>query len=230
MPSRPKKATINFPGTRIPFCPDPENHVLVKGKHRPYWRKKREVEPYNRALAENAELSKIVSRVASTVLQKLAPYTLSLSMGNVHLRLAHGFRRAVKERGGLDYQSLVDFDFQPDRLMSRSGPSIDTVQTRDTLDVLVKVLPGRVKYGSNRITHFFYELILLYGDPADSSSLRIETAASVLYPYKDTPSEKCVLSMVLPEGKPWMALVKLHCVEATRWDNGFYAMKVVAAG
>ena len=237
MPKRRKKHRNTFPLTNIPFCPDPENHVLVNTREGSYWRLKPAHNPLNEAMARNAHLTKIVSRAASTVLNKLSPFTSTLSMGRVNLRMGHGLRRSMKERNRLDYLGLKDFEFQPDYPIARLFKGWPEVKlSSNSLEATIALSPGIVKQHNRLVTSFFFELILLHGDPADETSLRTECDTSEHFVFKETIDvyrKKCTLSLILPENaRPWMALIKVNCLEGNQMARSarHYGLKVLATG
>jgi hypothetical protein len=82
-------------------------------------------------------------------------------------------------------------------------------------------------------TDYFFEAVLLWGDPMKLNGLRVDSQTSKLYPKILPGSTKCVMKLDLPSKKaPWMALLKVNCMEGNEMakSNRHYAMKVVAVG
>ena len=83
------------------------------------------------------------------------------------------------------------------------------------------------------VSHYYYEAVLLYGDPSVKDALRTENVVSPLYDINSRKEETCVLDVVLPSnGVPWMVLLKLSCVEGEVLAHAGrnYGMKVVGVG
>ena len=83
------------------------------------------------------------------------------------------------------------------------------------------------------MTAYYIELILLWGDAGSDKGLSVEEAASPVYRIEEDYNTECRLSLVLPpEGQPWMALLKVSCIEGRELAMAprNYGMKVIAGG
>jgi len=83
------------------------------------------------------------------------------------------------------------------------------------------------------VTDYYFELILLWGDAGSDKGLRVEEADSPVYRIEEDYGTECRLSLVLPpEGQPWMALLKVSCIEGRElaMASRNYGMKVIAGG
>src|SRR3954451_20177851 len=83
------------------------------------------------------------------------------------------------------------------------------------------------------VTAYYFELILLWGDAGSDKGLRVEEADSPVYRMEEGDGTECRLSVVLPpEGQPWMALLKVSCIEGRELAAAprNYGMKVVGCG
>jgi len=90
-----------------------------------------------------------------------------------------------------------------------------------------------VKRNSGIVTAYYFELILLWGDAGCDKGLRVEEADSPVYRIAEDYSTGCQLSLVLPpEGQPWMALLKVSCIEGRELAAAprNYGMKVIECG
>lgn len=225
----------NYPLTNIPFCPDPQNYVLVTTREGSYWRKKRAKNvPLNSGLSRNAEASKVVFPAASALLNKLIPCTRHMVMGRITLRLAQKLAPVFKETGALDFRNLPEFEFQPNypfHHLVKCAPTIDEDETGVT--VSIPVGPGRMVRLSKALTHYYFELILLSGNPTQPQSLRVEMETSAVFSYENKELKDVVLSMIKPARKlPWMLLLKVNTMQGNKVvEQGRYCrMKVVAVG
>jgi hypothetical protein len=66
----------------------------------------------------------------------------------------------------------------------------------------------------NRLaSEFYFELVLLYGDPNEEWGLRTENVESPLYVYWEKTKRICVLEVDLPEQADWCVILKVNSLE-----------------
>lgn len=78
-------------------------------------------------------------------------------------------------------------------------------------------------------THYYFELILLYGNPTKENMLRVETEQSLLHSFTESYEADCSMSLQMPMQQPWMLGLKACCIEDDRPANHYkyYGMKGV---
>ncbi len=217
----------------LPYCADPENHVLVTTREGVFWRRKRTKTVLNEALARNADLSRIAGPAARRVVQKLRPFLRGLDTGRVTLRISNGLRKALKEKNKLDYSSLQGLEMQRNHSMDQLlRASYTVVPGEKGLSLTIDLFPDCVKKQNQLVTHFYFEAVLVHGDVATGHDLRVDSTESALYAFGGELAEACVLALPLPAEQPWMVLLKVSCLEGHElaMHPRHYGMKVVASG
>jgi len=78
-------------------------------------------------------------------------------------------------------------------------------------------------------TNYYFELIILYGNPAKENTLLVETEQSLLYSFTETYDLGCSMSLQVQKQKPWMLILKASCMEhdLPAHHPKYYGMKVV---
>ena len=82
-------------------------------------------------------------------------------------------------------------------------------------------------------TEFYFEAVMVWGDPMKEKGLKVDAVESKLYPIKGEVKGPCVLRLDLPAKKePWMVLLKVSCLEGNELAHSprHYGVKVVEAG
>lgn len=217
----------------IPYCADPENHVLVETREGIFWRKKRKKTALNEALATNVDLSKISGPAARQVVEKLRPYFKGLEPGRITLRISNGLRKALKEKKRMDYSFLHGLELQREhKLHQLLLAAYRTEILENRFSVIIPIESNSVKRQNRLATHFYFEAVLLSGDAGVEQGLRGESTESRLYSFDAEGKEDCMLSLPLPEhAVPWMVLLKVSCLEGHELavHPKHYGMKVVAS-
>lgn len=218
----------------IPYCADPENHVLVKTRESVFWRTKREHSVLNESFATNADLSRICGPAAREVVQQLRPFFKGILAGRITLRISNGLRKALKEKKRMDFSALHGLEMQRDYPLHQLLMAPYRIAVcGGCLNITIVVEKDSVKKQNRLVTHFYFEAVLLSGDAGMGDGLRRESTDSRLYSFDEEGREDCVLSLPLPpNGTCWMALLKLSCLEGNEMavHPKHYGMKVVATG
>ena len=229
MPGKKKK------NSRRPPCPDPELYIWVETKEGGYWRRKRSKDtPLNRSLAANASATKIVSPVVKRIRDTLEEYTRKLDMARVQGRLSGLLRKAYIEKSKIDFSALRGFEFQEDYPLEQLLLTQYQVNKgADFIELLIRVKDGVVKKQNNLVTDFYFEGILLYGDPLTDRSFKVEYVVSKPYPFKNNATDDCKLILPMPQNnEPWMLMLKISCLEGNEMASHVkhYGMRVVEVG
>lgn len=217
----------------IPYCADPQNHILVETIESVFWRKKRKKGGLNDAFATNADLSRISGPAAREVVQKLRPFFKGLVTGRVTLRISNGLRKALKEKKRMDFSLLHGLEMQRDHPLDQLLKTAYTVRNaEESLVVTIPIARDCVKKHNTLVTHFYFEAVLLHGDAGAAQDLRVESTESSIYAFDSEAAVACVLSLPLPAERPWMVLLKVSCLEGNEMavHPKHYGMKVVASG
>jgi hypothetical protein len=220
-----------------PPCPDPERYTWVNTRDGGYWRLKRGTEKeakLNSVLQMNADNTRITNLAAKRVTNKLQSFLEHLIIGRTTARIAGAIKKSLLEHNRMDYSFLEGLDFQArDYDFGKLVTALLFVkEEKGVLFVSMSLGKGQIKKHSKLATGYFAELILLFGDPGDERSLRIDSTATDVYSFDDErPSINCVLSIQLPEKQPWMVMVKVGCTGKYVENAAKYkAMKVVRVG
>ena len=97
------------------------------------------------------------------------------------------------------YSFFEDYDFQKrfplDKLLE-AGYRFSL--KNDMLCVEIDLSFEPLKRHNKIATHYYFELILLHGNPAKENMLRVETDQSLLYSFTETYDSKCSMSLQIP--------------------------------
>ena len=214
--------------------PDPERWMDVFTKEG-WYRKKRPKKTLklNDVMQEHADAAKVTMPAANRLLGKLEPWTRGLELGRIRATLAARLKKSYLETGKMDFSYLLDLDLQPNRTMKMLLLPKPKVTVTDEVVVKTVILENTLKLKGSIATEFYFELIMLWGDPMKEKGLRVDSEESQLYPRHSEVSGQCVLKVDVPTVKqPWMALLKVNCLEGREMAHHprHYALKVVAVG
>jgi hypothetical protein len=217
-----------------PPCPDPEHYDWVNTIEGGYWRRKREP-ILNSVLQMNARNTKITNEAASRVLVKLQPFTQGLYLRRTMAKMAGAFKKSMAANDRMDYTSLQGLDFQErDYKMAKLYKGGLTLkEEKGVLYVGVLLGSENIRRHSDLAEGYFAELILLWGDPGNARTLRVDSTLSESLPFGTGAPKVCKvgLSAQLPVKHPWMAILKLKCLgEYVETLAKYQAMKVIKVG
>ena len=220
-----------------PPPPNAENYVLVKTREGNYWRRKRgtvKEATLNEGYAAQSKRVAYIAPVAARIKKKLNRYLTDLQTGRMVARLTAKLTKTFNQSEKVDYSLLQRMEMQPDHhLDSLLRAHYFVVVEKGEVQVKIRIYPGAVKKLNQDASDYFFELILLYGDPMQEYGLRTESVESKVYQLTKEPTEDCILSLVLPETKfPWMALLKLSTMEGSEMAvaGRHYGLRVIAVG
>lgn len=199
---------------------------MKRGSHRPA--------SLNEAYQQTSNAMKISAPAASRIVRRLQSYLNRLETGRLTVRISGKLRKALNEKGRLCFTYLKDLDIQPQHTMERllKAP-VRVEQDEQELRVHIPVNAHTIKRHNEIVSAYYFELILLWGDAGSDNGLRVEEIDSPVYRIEEDYGTECRLSLVLPpEEQPWMALLKVSCIEGRELAKAsrMYGMKVVACG
>ncbi len=211
----------------IPPCPDPLRYVLVKSKEGNHWRLKRGLgkpATLNAAFAENAKHTGAPE--AKRLIDILQPYfSKGMDLGRKVARVSALMRQARKQTGEYNFTGFTDFDFQPRHPMDRLFKAQYSIQIENSMVRIDIPIRRSTIATEDYITDYYFEAIIVYGDPSKPNNLRTESELSPVYQrikgprkteYIDAKADKkerCILSLHLPEHKAWMFILKAVTLE-----------------
>lgn len=218
--------------SKLPPCPDPEQYILIKTKEGDFWRRKRQKQsPVNRGFSANVSATEIVSPAVKRIRNKLEAYTHKLDTGRLHGRLTGLLNKTYKAKGFIDYSGLKGFEFQPDHPLARLLlTQYEVNKGFEFTELLIPVTSGVLKKHNDLVTDFYFEGILLFGNPLADEPLQTAYALSKPYSFTDTVEEDCKIVLPLPEKNvPWMLMLKVSCLEGNEMavHVKHYGMRVV---
>lgn len=221
-----------------PPCPDPKLYTWVNTRDGGgYWRLKRGTNKeavLNNVLQLSADITRQTNQAAKRVMNKLQPFLKYLLTGRTTMRIAGAFKRAILQHDKMDYSLLKDLDFQAaDYPFKKLTTGYLTMkEEKGVLYLSLTVGNKFVKQHSSLATGYYVEVILLFGDPDDDKSLRIDSTQSDTFSFSDENAIKeCLLSVQLPAKQPWMVLLKVSCLGREVEDVAkYHALKVVRVG
>ena len=219
---KPKKIAVPPP---VPNAP---GHNLVRkpgGSY--YWRAKRgtfKKATLNPVLAAMAQHKKLSMAAAARLIAALNPFTCNKIGGYRYdaykrntQRFAALFTMSIMKDEKMGWPFFGGIELNPNRslehIFSRNHP---VVIKNNMATVRFELEDNMVDRDRNKnATHFYFELILIHGDPAKVNSLRSENDISPDYPYmshthfsKAGKKQYCELSVVIPERRPYLLILK----------------------
>jgi len=217
----------------LPVCPDPELYIAVHTKEGSFWRRKRgsvKVATLNNAFKTTANNAAITGPIAKRICQKMQPFTDGLDTGRQTIAIINLLNKSMAKNALIDYSFFVNYEFQkrhPLNALLEAGYRLAVKKDMLSIDIDLSFEP--MKRHNKIATYYYFEFIILYGNPAKENTLRVETEQSLLYSFTETYDLGCSLSLQVPKQKPWMLILKASCME----DNlpahhyKYYGMKVV---
>ena len=215
--------------------PDPNLYIDVRTKDGWYRRKKRPSgTPLNKAYSESNNAMKLSAPAASRLLNKLEPWLRELEKGRILSKISGGLRKRFLETGRMDYAYLKNLDIQPAHKLSmllRTSYHIDL--SKNSATIKIQIRKNSLYLPKSIATHFFFEAIILWGNPMKERGLKVESEESKLYTLNKDVREECILSVNIPhQNEPWMLLLKVSCLAGNEMAHHprHYALKVIAIG
>jgi hypothetical protein len=190
----------------------------------------------NPTFRKNKNSLQTCSPAAVSIRRKLDPWLQHLTYGHTHRIILGALMKSYKANGGkkVDYDAFLHLDlFEKYTLERLVGVPYKLNLKKNSVEIIIPIKENTVRRQNKVVNNYFFELILISGDPLKERSLRVEDVGSELYPYDKAAKEPCVLEMVLPTKKaPWMCILRVNSTEyklrAAHMKN--YAMYVVAVG
>ena len=220
-----------------PPPPDAQNYILVKTREGSFWRRKRgtvKKTELNKAFQKNVETTALASPIARRIKDKLQEFLKGLDTGRFIANVSARLKKIYNRTGEWNFSLLEDYDLQPDRPLGEIlKRSYSLIEKNGELTIRIPIEKETVKRHTKLVTDYYFDAVLLYGDPSKKNGLRIESETSRLYPAGGKLETECSLSIILPVKKtPWMVLLKLSCLEGNEpaIHPRHYGMKVVKVG
>ena len=217
--------------------PDPHNYVFVNSKEGGYYRRKRgsvKEATLNIQFQGTADAMKIVAPVAKMIRYKLHSFLSDMDCGRFLGNFSGKIVKAYAETGTINYKYLKDYDIHiahPLSNLVRAGYSIR--QVNENIHLHIPIDTGTVKQFHDSATGYYFDAVLLHGNPLMENGIRVESEVSPLYTFESNVKDGCNFEFLLPENTyPWMVLLKCTCVEDRELLAGgrYRGMKVVAVG
>ena len=236
---------------KMPPCPDPDLFIAVKRKDGTFfWRRKRgsvTEAVLNPVLAAVAKNKKSTMAAAARVVQALEPFicnryedTKYAAYKRNDQRFSGLFTRSILTNGKMDWSFFNGFDINPNCPFEKIMPGNrhQLTMNKNTATVMIPMSDNMVEKLRNRATtHFYFELILISGNPAKENSLRSENDKSDYYAFTPyvrfnvKPQQYCELSIVMPEKKPYILILKVATTEQHYYlGPNHEGLKVIAFG
>lgn len=217
-------------------CPDPDRYILVQTKEGAFWRRKRgTLKParLNTSFRKNVINSKVAGPAAKRVIRQLQPFLRVLQPGRLQAQLAGAFIKSLNENGRIDYSFLQDLELNRHPLAKLLNDFYFANPNDSSIKICIPVNSKSMNRLNQAVTDYYFEAILLYGDPSQENRLQIYSTISRLYSFINHIKTKCVFTLQLPPNNiPWMVLLKASCQRPNQPSNNprAYGMKVVAVG
>src|SRR4030095_3741531 len=149
--------------------PDPKRYILVHTKEGSYHRLKRGLNKpalLNAAYQQSADSTKICSPAASRMAAALRKDLRGLNTGRMTVHFAGLLRKALHKNGKLDFSFFADYDFQADHPFDNLLRVPYRCQEKDVnIELQIRLIPEAVKRHSPLVSEYYFDLVLLYGDP-----------------------------------------------------------------
>ena len=216
--------------------PDGTKVVWVETKEGSFWRRNRgsvKPAPVNDVLARNAEASKVTGPAAKRVVDKIRPFLTGLQTGRLTVRVIGALRKALNQKGAVDFTFLEGMEFQQEHPLHHLLVSPYKVEQADhSVRIIIPIEKGGVKAHNKIVSDYYFEGVVVQGDATVENGLRVDSVQSQVYAIGDV-KKQCELTIDLPAKKgPWMVLLKISCFEGNEMaaHPKHYGMKVVKTG
>ena len=224
------------PYNRGKGAPDPQLFILVRNKEGWHYRRRRGTvkkarlnEPFQKSADDLKQCSPAAKRLRGCLSQVFR----GLNVGRAQARFSGFLKKAILRKGYLDFSAFAGYDFQQEHplgslLLAPLAVEIGGGEAR----VRIEPDAGAVKQKNALVSHYYFDLVLVWGNAGVDGGLRLDSVSSALYPF-GTAHQVCKLSLALPESRaPWMLLLKTSCLEGNELAHHprHYGMKVVAVG
>lgn len=210
--------------------PDPAKYIIVRTKEGDVLRAKRTDPFINDAFKVMAE--ETCSTAAKQILTRLKPFTEKMS-GRMNVRLSGKIRSAKKQTGSYNYSLLPGFELQKEYpLDSLYEGQYQVRKEGQTVYIEIPVYKGCMRARNTLVTHYYFEVIALFGDAMIPNSLRVEDDKSPIFDFGKANKTTVSFSFVLPPGTPYLIWLKAGCMEGheAAYNPMHYGMRVVAVG
>jgi hypothetical protein len=217
--------------------PDLHNYTLIKTKEGSYWRRKRgTVNPakLNATLKRSSRAMAVTSPAARRIKDKLHPFLQRLDTGRFIAIVSGKLRKAYNQTGKISLLPLQGYEMQPYfHLNQLLDTSYNVFEKKGEIIIEINLGSRSVRQLNQIVTEYYFDAILLHGDPSKPNGLRIESDTSPLYDINSRKQTTCRLSLLLPTKKTsWIVLLKVSCREGDEpaAHPRHYGMKVIMTG
>jgi hypothetical protein len=187
----------------------------------------------NPVLKDNTLIAKRTGPAASRILNQLEPYRVGIRTGRINLKLSGLLMKELKETGKSGYTQLDKLDFNKGYPLERLFKGeYETLVQQQKIVLHLRFARGTVRQQNSLATDYYFEAVLIAGDPCGDRMLETVSQTSALYAFAEAAPESVQLALPLPAGNPWMVLLKVNCLEGKEIaaHPQHYALKVVKTG
>lgn len=215
---------------------DPATMIWVNTKEGGYPRRKRgTLKPavLNASLQRHADATSLTNTAAMRIVQKLAPFFNRMDTGRLTARIAGKLKKAYVAHQRLDYSFFTAFDIQPFEPLKDLLPKMYTTGYRKKDRVLqIAINKNAIKLLRRDATHYCFEIIWLWGDPAKERALRVDAITSAHYVLGSKEESVCELVMPVPAKKPYLIFLKACCLAGggPAFHSSSHGMQVIETG
>ncbi len=230
LPRKPKKKHEGVHHKNKPVNPDPEKYSVYWTKDGWVIRRKRSGSGINASFKANADDT--CATEAKEIMRVLSPFTENIG-GRKLVYLSGCLRRAKKRAGTITYEECLEHEINfKHPLKNIYGGEYQIRAEKGVVYIDLPVNSNTVRRNNRAVTGYYFEFILISGDAGIPDSMRSESDRSDVFSLKTTGESMCTLSLILPEGMPYMTVLKFACMEGRFEANHEkqYGLKVVGIG
>ncbi|MGV3528665.1 MAG: hypothetical protein ACO1OO_07215 [Flavisolibacter sp.] len=218
----------------LPPCPDPANMHLAEDADGFFWKYNRGVLTelkLNDTVERNKNLTGPTNKAGVNILSRLHPFLQGIRRQGLNGRVAGAIKRGINRHGVANYAELAGFEWQQEHAFGGlvQAPVAVTLENGQA-KVGFELWPATVRRFNTLVTHYYFDAVLLYGDPMLADELKTEHSESALYSFDAEGKTDVELVLELPtDGVPWMLMLKVSCLEGPElaMHPKFYRMKVL---
>ena len=214
--------------------PNPHIWIDVKTKEGWYRKQKPKVKPkLNAIMQQHADAQAVTMPATKRILDRLQEWTRGFELGRINATINSRLKRSYLEDGKISFKYLLGLDLQPKRTLRRLLDAIPYAKVTDEIAIKVWGSNETIRVQRSIYTDYYYELIMVWGDPMKEKGLRVDSVESPVYPKEIEEPKTYLLKIEVPTTKqPWMALLRVACMEGNEmaYHPRHYAMKVMAVG
>jgi hypothetical protein len=214
-------------------CPDPRLYAWVNTKNGGYWRRRRGTvkrATLNATLTAKKNQLQLVSPAVNRIINAMDSWLVQLETGALPNKIRKLLMKDKNFDGTIRLSRLNELDWQEKFTLGKIYRGNHWLMQKEHT-IMLQFESGRSKMNklNKLVTNYFVELVLLWGDASIDGGLQTSYAISPLFSFAQTEVMENQLYLDIPDDEPWIAMIKVSCLEGNEMASHarHYGMKVV---